>query len=115
MPPSDTNSENLPNGPAWACILAAGIACFTFGLTIDLAEAFKPVSNALNFYKPTGDLSGKTTLAIIIWAITWGILHARWKHQNLKSPQTIMVLTLFLILLALIAAFPPFFDLFAAG
>jgi hypothetical protein len=106
--------QTLPNGPAWACILAAGVGCATLGLTVDLAEASKSVSNALNFYKPAGDLSGKTIVAMIIWTIAWGSLHARWKNRSIQSPGTIMAVVVILILLALIAVFPPFFGLFAA-
>jgi len=107
-------AEPLPNGPAWACILAAGIGCAALGLLVDLAEAFKGVSNALSFYHPTGDLSGKTIVAILIWIIAWAILHARWKHRSIQSPGKIMAASLILILIALIAVFPPFFEFFAA-
>src|SRR5271169_682871 len=92
--------EKLPNGPAWACILASAIGCATLGLLIDLAEAFKSVSNRLNFYNPTGDLSGKTTLAVIIWLIAWAVLHTRWKNRRIDSPGMILAITLILILLA---------------
>jgi hypothetical protein len=107
-------TEALPTGPAWACILGAGIGCATLGLVVDLAEASKAVSSLLNFYHPTGDLSGKTAIAILIWLTAWAVLHARWKNRNIQSPQKIMAVTLVLILVALIAVFPPFFGLFAA-
>ncbi|MGD0460897.1 MAG: hypothetical protein ABSB74_00250 [Tepidisphaeraceae bacterium] len=107
--------ETLPNGPAWAGILAAGVGCASLGLLIDMAEASKTVSNALNFYNPTGDLSGKTTLAVIVWLIAWALLHASWKNRRIQSPGKITLVTLILIVLALIAVFPPFFGLLAAG
>lgn len=106
--------ETLPNGSAWAAILAAGVGCAALALVIDLAEAFKSVSHALNFYNPTGDLSGKTTVAVLVWLMVWAVLHARWKNRSIQSPGKIMAVTLILILLALIAVFPPFFGLFAA-
>ena len=108
-----TIPKTLPNGSAWAAILAAGIGCAALGLTIDLAEAFKPVSNALSFYNPTGDLSGKSIVAIAVWMIAWAIFHAGWKNRKIQSPGMILAVTLVLILLGLIAAFPPVFDLFA--
>jgi hypothetical protein len=115
MTTRESIAETVPNGPVWAAILAAGIGCATLGLVIDLAEAFKSVSNALNFYNPAGDLSGKTTVAVAIWLVMWAVLHARWKNRSIPSPGKIMAVTLILIFLALIAAFPPFFGLFAAG
>jgi hypothetical protein len=115
MDTPDAIVKRLPNGCAWASILAAGAGCAAFGLLVDLAQASKPVSNQLNFYKPSGDLSGKTIVAIVLWLIVWVILHARWKNRNIESSGKIMALTLILILLALIAVFPPFVDLLAAG
>jgi hypothetical protein len=114
MTTPDTIRETMPNGPAWAAILAAGAGCAAFGLIVDIAEAFKSISNALNFYNPTGDLSGKTVVAIAIWIIFWAIIHARWKNRRIQSSGKILGVTLILILLALIAVFPPFFGLFAA-
>jgi len=115
MSTASTTPRILPNGPVWSGILATGIGCAALGAIVDLAEASKSVSNALNFYNPTGDLSGKSALAVIIWLIAWAILHVRWKNRDIHSPRKIMVITLILILLALIAVFPPFFELFAAG
>jgi len=105
--------ETLPNGPAWAGILAAGVGCATLGLLVDLAEASKSFSNALNFYNPTGDLSGKTILSVILWLMAWAVLHTCWKNRRIQSPGKITFITVILIVLALIAVFPPFFGLFA--
>jgi hypothetical protein len=115
MTTPDSNPETLHNGAAWAAILAAGVGCAALGLMTDLTEASKSISNALNFYNPTGDLSGKTALAVIIWLSAWAILNLRWKDRDIGSPNKILALTLILILLALIAVFPPFFGLFAAA
>jgi len=103
-----------PNGSAWAAILAAGIGCASFGFFVDLAEASKAVSNRLNLYNPAGDLSGKSTAAVIVWLVAWGILNAKWKRRAIESPGWIMMITLLLVLAALVATFPPIIDLFAA-
>jgi len=113
-PPLES-SANLPDGGAWAAILAAGIGCLALGLCIDLAEASKAISNAMNFYNPTGDLAGKSTIAVLVWLVSWMILHARWKNRNLRSPGKISAVMLILVALAMVAAFPPFFELFAAA
>jgi hypothetical protein len=105
-------SENIPTGPVWAAILSAGIGCFAFGLLVDLAEASKGFSNALNLHNPTGDLSGKSTLAIAIWLIAWAVIHTLWKNRTIQSPGKITAITATLIVLAMIAVFPPFFSLF---
>jgi hypothetical protein len=110
---STSDELSLCNGRAWAGILAAGIGCATFGLLVVLAEASKQVSDLLNFYKPAGDLSGKTTVAICVWIIAWGLLYARWKARTIRSTGVITVTVLILIAIGLLAVFPPVFELFA--
>jgi len=104
-----------PSGPFWAGILATGIGCASLGILVDLAETSKAVSKALNFYGPTGDLSGKTVLTVIIWGFAWGILHTRWKHREIQSPRRIMIAALVLVFMGFLAVFPPFFELFATS
>jgi hypothetical protein len=110
-----STSEATPDGPIWAGVLAAGIGCAALGGLVDATEASKAVSKALTFYTPTGDLSGKTVVAIVIWLAAWAILHGMWRHRNIRSRGAILAVTLILIVLAIVAVFPPFFGLFAAG
>ena len=107
-------SRKLVNGPVWAGILAAGIGCAALGVLVDLSEASKSISKALSFYTPTGDLSGKTILAVIVWIVAWAMLHARWKNRDVHSPKLVLTIALVLIVLAVVAVFPPFFEIFAA-
>ncbi|MFA6054306.1 MAG: hypothetical protein WC769_02905 [Thermodesulfovibrionales bacterium] len=104
-------NNDLTNGPAAAAILAAGIGSLALGLFVILAEASSSVNNALNFYDPVGPLSGKTTLAIIIWILSWMILHSSWKNKQVGFAGVFTV-SLILIVLGLLGTFPPFFDLF---
>lgn len=106
--------ELTPTGPAWAAIVAAAIGCALFGLLVDLSEAFKGVSRALNFYNPSGDLSGKSTIAVAGWLVAWVILRVSWKGRNIERPGRLMVVCVVLLLLALLATFPAVFGLFAA-
>jgi hypothetical protein len=108
-------SEKIPNGAAWAAILAGGIGCAATGLFTDLAEGSRFVSGLLNFYKPVGSLSGKTIVGILVWLIAWAILHVRWRNRDLSAGTRITVITVILVLLALLATFPLFFGLFAVA
>ena len=99
------------NGPAAAALLAAGIGSLALGLFVILAEASNSVKNALNFYNPVGPLSGKTTVAIVIWILSWMILHSSWKNKQV-SFAGVFTASLILIILGLLGTFPPFFDLF---
>ena len=107
----ESKNPSIPDGSPWAAILAAAIGCASFGLLVDLAEAFKTFSNHLNLYNPTGDLSGKSTFAVIIWLASWAVLHFMWKGRALTSPGTVMLISVGLVLLSLVMTFPPFFTL----
>ena len=99
----------FPNGSAWAAVLGAAIGCASFGLLVDLAEASKTCSKLLNFYNPSGDLSGKSTVAVAIWLISWFILHSCWKNKEIASPGWVITTSIGLLLLALLTTFPPIF------
>ena len=109
MSSTDTTSSN---GSAWAAILSAAVGCVCFGFLADLSEISKQtISPLLTFYKPTGDLSGKSTLAVVVWVAAWIVLHLRWKQQNLQRTGMLATITLILVLLALVETFPPTFEL----
>lgn len=110
------SSDDSPvNGPAWAAVLAAAVGCACFGILVDLTEAFHGFSRALNFYNPTGDLSGKSALAVAAWLVAWALLRFRWKGRDVNHPARVAVVSVVLILFALVATFPPCFELFSAG
>ena len=111
----ETEAKSTPNGGAWAALLAAGIGCAAIGVFTDLAEGSKSIGAMLTFSKPVGNLSGKTTLGLVVWLIAWGLLHLRWRHRDLGSPGRIAALAIALAILAMIAVFPPFFELFSGG
>lgn len=109
----ENQAGDTPDGGSWAAVLAAGIGCAAIGVLTDLSEASKSFSSALSFYRPVGDLSGKTTLGILCWLLAWGFLHLRWRRRDLAAPGRVAALSIVLILVALIAVFPPFFELFS--
>ena len=109
------NLPGQPNGPAWAAILAAGVGCASFGVLTDLAEANARVNDVLAWYRPAGGLSGVAGCAIIIWLLAWALLNVRWKHRRLVAIRGIMLLSLALVLIGVLATFPPFYELFVGG
>lgn len=106
-----SQKETLPNGPAAAAILASGIGSMALGLFTTLAEASGAVKTTLNFYNPAGPLSGKTTVAVIVWLVAWGILHGLWKSEEVNF-RKVFTAALILIGLGLLGTFPPFFEAF---
>jgi hypothetical protein len=75
------------------------------------ADKSASVKGHLTFYKPTGPLSGVTTVAILIWLITWGILEWCWREKT-AAIRPISAIALLLLALGLVLTFPPVIDLF---
>ena len=103
-------ASTTKNGSAWAAIAATGVACAALGTITCLAERFASVSKALNFYKPAGDLSGKSSVAIAVWMIACLTLDLRWRQKQIHRVGRIIWATVFLIFGGLLAVFPPVVD-----
>jgi hypothetical protein len=103
--------RDMPNGPAAAAILAAGIGCFAIAIFALLGDKIAAFKTAMIFYKPTGPLSGVTTCAIVVWLLCWAILHWRWSGRMLTLTR-INAAALILLALSLLLTFPPIVDLF---
>lgn len=103
----------IPNGPAAAAFLGGGVGAFAVGLMTTLSEASTAVAGKLNFYAPVGPLSGKTTIAVIIWLIAWAVLGNMWKDKEVDFGRVSLV-AFILLVVGILGTFPPFFELFAA-
>ena len=100
----------IPNGPAAAAILAAGIGCFAVGLFATAGDAWPAVSRFFTFYQPTGALSGVTTSAIILWLVVWYALSRRWGARSVAIGK-VNLAAFVLLALGVLLTFPPFMDL----
>jgi hypothetical protein len=100
-----------PNGSGAAAILSAGIGSFAVGLLAIVADQSVLLKSLFTFYKPTGPLSGVTTIAILIWLLVWGILEWRWRKRTVAL-KPIVVAAFVLLGLALVFTFPPVAELF---
>jgi fluoride ion exporter CrcB/FEX len=112
----DRSSNNqldhtLPNGFAAAAILAAGIGSFALGVLTVAGDASKSFARHLILYRPTGPLSGVTTIAIAIWLLSWALLASRWRSRNVALAHVLTAAFLFLAA-SLLLTFPPIIDLF---
>lgn len=108
MTATGTASSGETTGTALAACLAAGIGSFAMGLVVILHEA--GVYSAPSLYGPAGGVSGRTTFAVIAWLVAWGILHARWRGSQPDGGRILRV-TLVLVGLGLLLAFPPVWGL----
>jgi hypothetical protein len=105
------HSTALPNGSGAAAILSAGIGSFAVAFFAIASDKSAIVKNLFDFYKPTGALSGETTMAILLWVAAWAILDWRWRKRTV-SLRRINVIALVLLGLSLLLTFPPIGDLF---
>ena len=105
----EDETRQVVNGAAMAAFLGAGIGAFAMGLIVILNEA--GIFAAPAVYGPAGGVSGRTTLAVVVWLIAWGILHRRWKDRELASGR-LYVSTLLLFGVGVLLAFPPVWGLF---
>jgi hypothetical protein len=96
------------NGGAVAAFVSGGIGAFAMGVVILLNEAH--LFAAPTLYGPAGGVSGRTTVAAIAWFVVWGALHHRWKGRDIAT-RRIYPVTLILIGLGILAAFPPVWTL----
>jgi hypothetical protein len=108
---TDTAPIQIPNGPIAAAILSCGLGCFLLGVLSVAADGSKTLAGALNFYNPTGPLSGVTTVALALWLIAWAILAARWKRKQVAFGK-VSAAAYTLLALGLLLTFPPIGDLF---
>jgi hypothetical protein len=109
--PDATSSVSNPNGSGAAAVLAAGIGSFALAVLAIAADRVPVLGRALDFYRPTGPLSGVTTTGIAIWLIAWVCLQYRWRNRNVAL-GSIAAVALILLVLGVLFTFPPLADLF---
>jgi len=105
-----TSPASTPNGFGAAAVLGAGIGSFALAVIALAADRVPALGRVLDFYQPTGPLSGVTTTAIAIWLIIWAFLHYRWRNQNVAL-GSIAAAALILLVLGVLLTFPPLADL----
>lgn len=109
MSQTRSNAE-IPNGPGGAAILAAGIGCGAMGILAFAGDASGTIGKALIFYNPTGALSGVTTLAIILWLVSWFVLNRLWRTETVAMVK-VNIAAFALLAVGFLLTFPPFMDL----
>jgi hypothetical protein len=73
-------------------------------------DASDRIGKLLNFYNPVGTLSGVTTVAIIVWLVSWFILNQQWRTKAVDLAK-VNVVAFIGLAIGLLLTFPPFMDL----
>ncbi len=94
-------------------LIACGVGSLTLGLMICAAEASGAAKSFLNFYDPVGPLSGKTTLAVVAYVVSWFVLSQLYAKKSLDFGLAIKT-TFVLVGLGIVLSFPPVFLLLAS-
>jgi hypothetical protein len=107
---SNNEKMQLANGAAAAAILSAGTGCFAIGVLAVIGDSSKKIAGWLTFYRPTGPLSGVSSLGIALWLVVWLVLAMRWRTKTVAIGKVNLAAFVFLAL-GLLLTFPPFADL----
>jgi hypothetical protein len=103
-----TRESGQPTGTAAAAFLAAAIGSFGMGLIMILSESGLVSIPAL--YEPAGGVTGRTTLAVVVWLAAWAILHFRWRGRDVSVSRLAAIIAV-LIGLGILGTFPPVWGL----
>jgi len=90
-------------------MLSAAIGSLALAILAIAGNKSLAIKNTLNFYKPTGPLSGVTTVAIFVWLLTWLILDRRWGKRSVTM-RRINTVSIGLLVLSILLTFPPVVD-----
>jgi hypothetical protein len=101
----------MTNGFGAAAVLAAGIGSFTLAALAIAADRSATIKSTMVFYRPTGPLSGVTTIAILVWFAVWFVLKRRWSNHNVAMKR-VGAIAFALLVVGLLLTFPPIADLF---
>ena len=107
---SPDEAGSMANGSAAAAILAAGIGCGALGILALANDASPAIGKLLNFYKPSGGLSGVTTVAIIVWLVAWLVLARLWAGKTVAIAK-VNAAAFVGLAIGLLLTFPPVMDL----
>lgn len=106
----------IPDGPAAAMLLSAGIGAVVLGIMIVLAEVSPAVGTWLGSFDlklGAGPLAGKVLWAVVAYVLSLTGLWVLWRDKEINL-KTISIVSFLLIGLGFLLTFPPFFQLFAA-
>lgn len=99
------------SGPAAAALISAAFGCFTLMVGQHITSAFKPWEkiiwslgdwipgshNANPLYGEIGSYSGKETVLLIGWLVSWLILSKLWQDKQIKARTIFFCLFCFLV------------------
>ncbi len=111
---AELDLPDIPDGPAAAAMVSAGIGIFVLGLLTTFAVFWSGLKDFLADFQGSqgvGPLAGKTTLAVTAWLVSWVALHFAWRRKDVDL-RRMFYIGVVLGLLGALGTFPPFFEAF---
>lgn len=110
------NAESIPDAKAvsdaelavGASFIACGIGSATLGLALIGTEVSDGFKELLTINAGVGALSGKSTLAVVAFFVSWIILHYVMRDKNIKLATSFWI-GIALTVVGLILTYPPVF------
>jgi hypothetical protein len=102
-------SSRVTNGNGAAAIIAVAAGCLALGIFSLAGDAIPAAAALFNIWKPTGPLSGVTTLAIVVWLGAWLLFSLRWAAREVNFKRVNLAAAI-MIMGGLLLTFPPFMD-----
>jgi hypothetical protein len=117
-----SQSPPTVSGPAAAAFISAGFGCFMMMITHHLSDTSKarekivwaigswiPGShNKSELWGNIGSYTGKETMLLVGWILSWLLLHFLWKNKNIKA-RTIFFWMFALLIAATAMSWHPLF------
>jgi len=90
--PIEVETSAKPSGPAGAAVLSVGIGLLAMAISNVLAEGSEATKNAIHnlgkLWIPgaqgIGPYSGKETIALVVWLVSWAILHYALRRREVS-------------------------------
>jgi hypothetical protein len=117
-----SNKPPATSGTAAAALISAGIGCFTMMVTHHLADTSKEREKFIwglgkwipgsdtgdKLWGNIGSYTGKETMLLVGWLVSWIILHNLLKHKQVKT-STIFLWSFGLFVAAAVMSWHPMF------
>ena len=105
-------TEQKPNGPVAAVMLACGIGALVLGVLTTVAEASESFKSSIEYVTRVGPLSGKVFWSVAAFIVAWAVLGVALRSRELAW-RPLLIVTVVCVALGILGTFPTFFQAFA--
>lgn len=108
---TQNNETTTKTGPVAAALISSGIGGTVLGLMTTGAVLSAGLKDFLNLWNPAGPLTGKATMGVLAWLVSWVLLNSSLKDKDYDLGKAFNI-TLILLAVGLFFTFPLVFEAF---